>query len=58
MMRKQGYYWIKFNDVWYISMYYEEPQLWSIFDLVEYLTDDDLDEIDEKMIVRKVRIKK
>ena len=53
-MREEGYYWVKWDDDWVISYYtkpfYEGDTTWQIH--IYDLTDDKLEEIDERRIER------
>ena len=53
-MREQGYYWIKWDGDWFVSYYtkphYEGEYTWQVG--IDGFTDDELEEIDERRIVR------
>lgn len=52
-MRESGFYWVKIHDDygWEVAKYDSESNEWLCFES-EYFVDEELQEIDEKMIVK------
>lgn len=51
-MRPTGYYWVRVFNSWYIALWQEPIREWAISGFHMEFTDHDLQEIDEREIVR------
>jgi hypothetical protein len=52
MERKEGYYWVKYNGQWEIAFYNVDESAFERHLDDAYSYDEELEEIDEKMILR------
>ncbi len=53
-MRAQGYFWVRYENEWHIAEWDYNSKLgdnvWWVCGFPDYFTEEDLQEIDEKMI--------